>query len=258
MAYETGLDPKLKFRLYRLSAWCGIAVMVGSLFAYFILGKLFPPISPTASAEDVQQFLIDNREGILWAVVFMGLVAPLFYLFAVVTSLQMRRIEGGWGLLSMVQLTTAVVAPTGWVYPLAVLATAAYRANDEGRGEQNAELVRMLSDQYWLTYVGVAVIFVLNIASIGFAALVDRREKPVFPRWFAYLNFFLAVLFLPGVFVYVFQTGPLAWNGLFALWVPACAFPVWKIIMIWGLLRAIKQEEQEEMAEREAEEALAA
>ena len=126
------------------------------------------------------------------------------------TMLQMKRIEGGWGLLSMIQLTTAVVAPTGWVYPMAVLATAAYRP------DRNPDLILMMSDQFWLTYVGVAVIFVLNVAVIGLSALVDRRANPVFPRWFGYLNFFLALSFFPGVFIYLFTEGPLAWNGLFA------------------------------------------
>jgi len=176
----------------------------------------------------------------------MGICAPLFYAFAVITSLQIRRIEGGWGLLSMIQLTTAVVAPTGWLYPMAVLATAAYRP------ERSPDLMLLISDQFWLTYVGVAVIFVLNVAVIGLSALVDRRANPVFPRWFGYLNLFLALTFLPGVFIYLFTAGPLAWNGLFALWIPACAFPVWKISMIVVLLKAVKSEEREALEREDA------
>lgn len=233
------MDPRLKFRLYRMSVWCGVVVLVANMFAFFVIGKLFPPIDPSASATEVSAFLTENRTAILTSVVIMGLFAPFFYMFAVVTSLQMRRIEGGWGLLSMTQLTTAVVAPTGWVYPMAVLATAAFRPG------RDPELMLMFSDQFWLTYVGVAVIFVVNVAVIGLSALVDRRPEPVFPRWFGYLNFFLAILFLPGVFVYLFTDGPLAWNGTFALWIPACAFPIWKIAMIVVLLRAVKSEERE-------------
>lgn len=237
------MDLKTKFKLHRMSVWAGLVVMVGSLVAYFIVGKLFPPISPTSTAVEVSAFLTENRTGILWAVVIMGLIAPLFYAFAVVTSLQMKRIEGGWGILTMIQLTTAVVAPTGWVYPLAVLATAAYRP------ERDPELMLMMSDQYWLTYVGVAVIFSLNIVSIGLAAIADKRANPIFPRWFGYFNFFMALAFLPGVFIYLFTEGPLAWNGLFALWIPACAFPVWKIMMVIFLLKAVKSEEKEAYAE---------
>lgn len=236
------MDDTVKFRLYRLSVWCGLAVLVAFTVAFTIVGRLTPPISPSAGAAYVAGFLAYDRNGILWAVVIMGLCAPLFYPFAVVTSLQIRRIEGGWGLLSMVQLTTAVVAPTGWLYPLAVLATAAFRP---GRDPQ---LLLMLSDQFWLTYVGVAVIFVVNVAVIGVSALVDRRPQPVFPRWFGYLNLVVAVALLPGVFVYVSNTGPFAWNGLFAMMVPAVAFVVWKITMIVVLLRAVKSEELESRA----------
>jgi len=186
------------------------------------------------------EFILGNREKILWSVVLMGFVAPFFYFFAVVTSLQMRRCEGGMGLMSYVQLTSGVVAPTGWVYPLAVLAVAAYRKN------RSPEIIYMLSDQYYLTMIGVAFIFSINIASIGLAALFDRREKPVFPRWWGWAQLVFAAVFAPGVFVYAFQTGPLAWNGTFALWLPNYAFLFWKIMTIWGLLRAINSEEREE------------
>lgn len=233
------MDEKVKFRLYRMSVWCGVLVLIAATVAFSVVGHLTPPPSPTAGADEIAKFLADNRSGILWATVIMGLFVPFFYAFAVITSLQIRRIEGGWGLLSMVQLTTAVVAPTGWVYPLAVLATAAYRP---GRDPQ---LVLLLSDQFWLTYVGIAVIFVFNLASIGVAALVDRRSEPVFPRWFGYLNFILGLLLLPGVFVYVATDGPFAWNGLFTNIIPSIAFIIWKIAMIYVLLRAVKQEERE-------------
>lgn len=240
------MDDAVKFRLYRLSVWCGVVVLVAFTIAFTVVGRLTPPIPPTATAEQVTQYLTMNRSGILWAVVIMGVFAPLFYPFAVVTSLQMRRIEGGWGLLSMVQLTTAVVAPTGWLYPMAVLATATYRPG------RDPELVLLLSDQFWLTYVGVAVIFVVNVVVIGISALVDRRPRPVFPRWFGYLNFVLALALLPGVLVYVFPGGPFAWNGLFAMMIPAVAFLVWKIVMIVVLMRAVKSEQSETREERRA------
>ena len=60
--------------------------------------------------------------------------------------------------------------------------------------------------------VGNACIFVLQVWSIGYAALVDDRAKPVFPRWFGYLNLVLGVLLIPGAFVFLTKTGPFAWK----------------------------------------------
>jgi hypothetical protein len=233
------MDEKVKFRLYRMSVWSGLVVLVAAIVSFSFVAPLTPPPSPTANAQEIAQFLTQNRTGILWATVIMGLFVPFFYAFAVITSLQIRRIEGGWGLLSMIQLTTAVVAPTGWLYPLAVLATAAYRPG------RSPDLMLLLSDQFWLTYVGIAVIFVFNLASIGLAAFVDKRPNPVFPRWFGYLNFILGIALLPGVFVYVASDGPFAWNGLFTNIIPSIAFLIWKIAMIVVLLKAVKSEERE-------------
>lgn len=93
--------------------------------------------------------------------------------------------------------------------------------------------------------VGDACIYVLRVWSIGLGALIDRRTNPVFPRWFGYLNFVLGFLLIPGAFVYLFKTGPLAWNGRLAYWIPSMVYLVWKVATPIVLLRAIKSEETE-------------
>ncbi len=235
------MDDRTRFRLYRISVWCGAFVAIAATVSYYAVGHLAPP-DPNDSAASLVTFFQEHHQGVEWAVVLMGIFAPLFYPFAVVTSLQMNRIEGGWGLLSMIQLTTAVVAPTGWIYPLCLLAVAAYRPH-------SPEITQLLSDQYWLTYVGVAVIFVLNVAIIGVSALVDRRENPVFPRWFGWANIVLAIGFFPGVFVFAVHDGPFAWNGFFAQVIPSIFFLIWKVMMIWALLRSIRAQERETLGE---------
>jgi hypothetical protein len=207
---------------------------------FFVLAKITPPMSPRMSPEEVVDFLVEHQSGILLAVVIMMLLIPLEYAFVVATSLQMCRIEGGWGLLSMIQLTTGVVAPVGFSYPMAILATAAYRPQ-----ERSPEVVRTLTDVFWLMYVGIAAIFVLQVVVIGLAAVLDRRSEPVFPRWFGYYNFVMGVLLAPGVAVYMFKSGPLAWDGLLAFTIPSLCYFSWKIITPIILLRAIKSEEAE-------------
>lgn len=247
-----GLDPDVKFKLYRLCVWSTVLVFLGNTVFFFVIGQLFPPPSPTLSAEEITAVLMAKRNGILWCTVGLGFLAPFFYFFAVITSIQISRIEGHFGLLSYLQLATAVVAPTGWLYPLATLSTAVYRP------ERAPELVQLLSDNYWLTYIGVAFIFSINIFVIGLSALLDRRQNPVFPRWFGYSNMFFAMAFAPGTLIYAFMDGPLAWDGIFAVYIPSCAFPLWQISMVYCLLKAIKQEEAEERFIRNSAEPLRA
>ncbi|MBK3572879.1 hypothetical protein JHN63_03375 [Streptomyces sp. MBT65] len=232
----------LHFRLERISAWCGFVLLLGFAVA-FSVGHLITPMDPTENAQGVVEFLTDHQTGILACAAIMVLVVPFEYPFVVVTSMQMRRIEGGWGLLSMIQLLTGVVAPIGFFFPIAILAAAAYRPESH-----SPDVLYAMSDIYWLMLVGNACIFVLQVWSIGYAALVDDRAKPVFPRWFGYLNLVLGVLLIPGAFVFLTKTGPFAWNGLLANVLPTVVYFIWKIATPIVLLRAVKSEEEEAAA----------
>ncbi|QJT05261.1 hypothetical protein G9272_37275 [Streptomyces asoensis] len=226
-------------RLERVSVWCGVVLMVGFLAA-FAIGHITPPMSPTESPEDIVTFLKDHRTGILTCVALMVLLVPFEYPYVVVTSLQLRRVEGGWGLLSMIQLTTGVVAPLGFFFPLAILAAAAYRP-----GLHSADVLSAMTDMFWLMFVGNACIFVLQVWSIGYASFIDHRAEPIFPRWYGWLSMLLGVLLIPGAFVFLNQTGPLAWNGLLAYALPSVAYFIWKIATPWVLLQAVRSEEKE-------------
>ncbi|MEU6200752.1 hypothetical protein [Streptomyces sp. NPDC047061] len=229
----------LYLKLERISAWCGFVLLVGFVAA-FAAGGILTPMSPTKSPADIVTFLHDHRTGILWCVVLMVLTVPFEYPYVIVTSLQMRRVEGGWGLLSMIQLTTGVVAPLGFFFPLAILAAAAYRPDIH-----SPDVLAAMSDMFWLMFVGNACIFVLQVWSIGYASFVDRRERPIFPRWYGWLSMVLGALLIPGAFVFLFKTGPLAWNGILANTIPMFTYFIWKISTPIVLLRAVKSEEQE-------------
>ncbi|WP_371658521.1 hypothetical protein [Streptomyces sp. NBC_00280] len=230
----------LHIRLQRISAWCGVILFVGFLVA-FAVGHLTPPMSPTESPEDVVAFLKDHRTGILTCVALMVLLVPFEYPYVIVTSMQLRRVEGGWGLLSMTQLTTGVVAPLGFFFPLAILAAAAYRPE-----AHSVDVLTAMVDIFWLMFVGNACIFVLQVWSIGYAAFIDHtRAKPLFPRWYGWLSIVLGVTLVPGAFVFLNQDGPLAWNGLLANIIPSVAYAVWKIATPYVLLKAITNEEKE-------------
>ncbi|MBY8860901.1 hypothetical protein K7711_30805 [Nocardia sp. CA2R105] len=236
------------FRLERISAWFGFLLLVGFVIAFALAGIL-TPMDPNLAPDQVRDFIIQHKGGILAATSIMVLAVPFEYPYVVVTSLQMRRIEGGWGILSMIQLLTGVVAPIGFFFPMAVLSAAAFHPE-----RHSVDMLSTMNDLFWLMFVGDACIFVLQVWSIGYAALIDRRgkgeqgakgAKPVFPRWYGWLSIVLGVLLIPGAFVFMFKSGPLAWNGLLANTIPTLVYFVWKIATPILLLKAVKNEEKE-------------
>lgn len=87
---------------------------------------------------------------------------------------------------------------------------------------------------------------IVQCLSIGLAVLGHRRENPMFPRWVAYYNFWIAFLFVPGGLAMFFKDGAFAWNGLLAFWLAAVMFGTWFIVMSIVLRGAIRRSATED------------
>jgi hypothetical protein len=123
------------------------------------------------------------------------------------------------------------------------LSAAAFRPE-----KRNPEITQALNDVFWLMFVGIVGTLVVQALVLTTAAFVDKSEPPTFPRWFGYLNAWYALLALPGGAVVIFNSGPLAWNGAFAFWIPLVAFSFWMIAVTVVLLRSISLEQATEHA----------
>jgi hypothetical protein len=112
------------------------------------------------------------------------------------------------------------------------------------RADRPAESVQLLNDLAWLPFVGLTILTVLQAAVIGVAILGDASSAPVFPRWAGYVKLWCALLFVPGTFNVFFKSGPLAWNGLIAFYLPVLVFCIWFVVNTFLVLKAIGQQER--------------
>jgi hypothetical protein len=81
--------------------------------------------------------------------------------------------------------------------------------------------------------------FIIQNVSIGLAILNDERRT--LPRWVGYLNFWIALAFVPDVLAFFFHGGPFGWRGLFIFWLALAAYSVFLVVMGVVLRNAIRQ-----------------
>lgn len=77
-----------------------------------------------------------------------------------------------------------------------------------------------------------------NIA-IGLAILGDARQT--LPRWVGYLNFWVALAFIPDVAAFFFHDGPFSWRGVFVFWLALTAYSVFLVVMGVTVREAIQR-----------------
>jgi len=228
-------------KIEKASVWLGLGMTVAFLVMFWFIAGVIPPLDPNDSAEESARIYSDNQLRMQIGFALMIFFAYLYAPFFAVLSRQIRRIEGYWGSMSVTQILLSVTFPFGFSLCALFAAAAAYRP------ERAADVTQALNDVFWFIFVGLVGPLITQVLIVALAVFVDKREVPSFPRWFGYFNIWYAVLGAPGCAIYVFKTGPLAWNGMFAFWIPLTVFVIWIIVTGVMLLKAIDVE----VAERE-------
>ena len=96
-----------------------------------------------------------------------------------------------------------------------------------------------LNDISWLLFLTPIGPFIIQNLVIATAILADR--KGILPRWVGYLNFWVALSFVPDPLAFFFHSGPFAWRGIFIFWLAFVAYAVFLIVMGLVLRQAVKQ-----------------
>jgi hypothetical protein len=230
------ISPAVRIRYDRFGASCGFAFVAVFLVFFWLVADLLPPIAPDLDAGSLAQRYAEHRTRLRLGLALMIFFAPILCIpFAAATSRQVRRIEGGWGLLSLSQLMCGLLLPIVVMFPGVYFAAAVYRE------DRPAEVTQALSDVFWMSFVGIVGNFCLQGLILAAAAFSDR-DGTVFPRWFGYVSLWYALLAFPGSTIFLFHHGLLAWNGLLAWWIPLIAFGIWTAATSAAVLYALNGE----------------
>jgi hypothetical protein len=228
--------------VHKFCAWSGTLCLLTMAIGFVLIAGYIPTRSPGQTAIETAQFIIDNRTRIRWGMILCMFSSSLLMTFAVSMAIHMRRIEGRFPALAMIQFGLGAIFVLEFIYLIFFWQTATFRV------ERAPELIQLLNDMAWIPFVGLSSTLVVQVACFGIAVLVDRRARPIFPRWLGYYNLWAALMFTPGTFNVFFHDGPLAWNGLLAWYVPLTVFATWLIINPIYLSKAVDSMADEPVA----------
>lgn len=223
-----------------LCAWCGILCPLVAFGGVWLGAGFLPPHLPMASALEIAAIYQQNATGIRVGMVILLISGALYLPFTAAITVQMRRIETrATPVLTCTQFGAGISSCMLFIVPALIWTATAFRP------ERNPDITQAMNDFGWFFFVMPFILgFTQNLA-LGFAIISDINQRPVFPRWVGYFNFWIALLFVPGGLVTFFRVGPFAWNGLLAFWVPVFVYGPWFFVVSFYLIRAARQQAAE-------------
>lgn len=220
-------------------AWCGLVFMVMFFAGWGALAGMLPPHAPTMTGDEVAAFYQANPVAIRLGLVLALLSSAFFVPFGAVIAIQMARIEGRYSVWTVTMAMAVAGTVIEFALPTMFWQVASFRV------DRDVDVLLALNDLAWLPFVGISAPFFIVPITIALVGFKDKSAHPVFPRWSCYYNLFTASAILPGCMAVVFKTGPLAWNGLLAWWLPVVDFGIWFVVMTVLLIKGINRQAAE-------------
>ena len=222
-----------------IALWLSASFAVVLAVAFVLFPGFFPPMSPEMSASEVSEFYSDNTTMIRASMIvfdFCGvMLVPLF----MVIVHQMKRMATSTDVFAYCYLSAAVSGVTLFAVANLFWLIAAFRP------ERDAELILLLNDVAWMTFVAPVGAIIAQNLCLALAVHLDQRPTPVFPRWVGHFNLGIALTIAPSACAAVFKSGPLAWDGLISFWLHFGAYGLYIVVMFFVLRQAIRREASE-------------
>jgi len=212
------------------------------LLGFAMLAGFWPPPQEYLTAEQLGQYYRENNLSIRIGMVIMLNAVPFYLVWGLVFQKVIDRIGDGTHLLGRMQLAGAITSSIILTVPAAMWIVGAFRPDIRTDAE-----IQLMYDLGWMLFDLPFLFFGVQYISAGIAILLDKREKPLFPRWIAWLGFFDTFTFIAVLMIPFVQDGPFAWHGLISFWVVFVTFFVYLLAVMMhipGVLRRLQEEDK--------------
>jgi hypothetical protein len=225
-----------RHRLWLACIWAWPLCIVTFGLSFVVVAGFLPPPLESASAADIAAFYEANRTSIRAGLIGAMFASALLLPFFTVVSAEMRKIEGRNPLLAPIQFGGAVILTAFFQIICLFWLLASFRP------EVSPDIIRAFNDYGWLVWTMLIPTYSLQFICMGVAGFMDTRDNPIWPRWSAYLNIWVAIIGAGGVLAVYMKTGPFSWNGIIGIWLPVAFFVIGMSVNAWLLWRRARFE----------------
>lgn len=198
------------------------------------LSRVMPPPRPDVTADQMVHFLHQHAVTIQIGFALLMIIIGFAGVTNGIVVYEIKRMSVSPTFAYAYLGTLAVGALPGALTAAISFLTAVFRP------DRDPQIVALLYDLTFLSFVGSLGCFSASYLVFAIAVLMDSNE--IFPKWMAYVAVWQIVTELLAAPVFIFKSGPLAWNGSISFWMGTAIFVVWQVCLILLLKVAVERQ----------------
>lgn len=204
----------------KIGLWCNLVFVALTAIGWLGIAHFWAPARADLGLEATKQWFSETYrwETLIGCSIFYvaaGILTPGSIAFGIMLS----KIEGRYPLFSITTAVCGVFISLIIFFNCCAWIVAAYRP------ETGADVIQSWYDWAWFAFLLGWIYLSIEMAATGVVELMDDRPQPMVPRWLTWFSFLGALGILGAAGPAFFQSGPFAYHGLLAFYVP---------VVIWG------------------------
>jgi hypothetical protein len=151
-------------------------------------------------------------------------------------GIMLAKIEGRWPIMSLTTAVCGIFISLIIFFNCCAWIVAAYRP------ETGADVIQSWYDWAWFAFLLGWIYLAIEMVATGIVELMDQRPRPMIPRWLTWFTFFGALALLGAAGPAFFKSGPFAYHGLLAFYLPMVIWAAYLVLTTFYMLRELKRE----------------
>lgn len=154
---------------------------------------------------------------------------------SIAMGIMLAKIEGRWPLWSFTMAVCGVFISLIVFFNACAWIVSAYR------DESEASVIQAFSDWAWFAFLLGWIYLALEMFATAVVELLDHRPEPMIPRWLTWLTIAGAFTVFFAAGPAFFKSGPFAYHGLLAFYVPVVIWGGYITLTTWYMLKELKR-----------------
>jgi hypothetical protein len=230
-------SPRSKLRQELFGLWCEPIFSVLIALGWLGIAHFWLPAPADLGAEATKAFfVVTHRDGMLLGNSILIVACAFLVVGSIQFGLILAELEGERPLWS---ITTAV---SGILIALIVFLNAGFWIGAAYRPDAHADVIVALNDVAWLGFLLGWVFLSLQMIATAIVALGEESAEPMIPRAVSRASLIGAVLLVCAGGPAFTQSGPFAYHGALAFYLPMAIWGLWLNAHAWYMRRRVLAE----------------